>query len=70
MIIDSGFYRHFRGNEYEVIGMATHSETMEEMVIYRALYDEGGVWVRPAYMWDEEVEHEVRTVKRFTRVDD
>jgi len=70
MDIECGRYRHFRGNEYEVLGMATHSETMEEMVIYRALYGEGGVWVRPAYMWGEAVEYEGQTLKRFTLLDD
>ena len=43
-----GKYRHFKGNEYEVIGMANHSETMEPMVVYRALYGDGGLWVIPA----------------------
>ena len=50
-----GKYRHFKGNEYELIGIATHSETMEPMVVYRALYGEQGLWVRPASMWTEHV---------------
>lgn len=50
-----GIYRHFKGNEYELIGIAKHSETLEEMVVYRALYGEGGLWVRPLAMWDERV---------------
>ena len=45
-----GRYRHFKGNEYQVLGVARHSETEEEMVVYRALYGEGGLWVRPAAM--------------------
>lgn len=49
--IKLGKYRHFKGKEYEVIAIAWHSETLEEMVVYRALYDDGGVWVRPAKMW-------------------
>jgi len=65
MEIKKGIYRHFRGNKYEVVGMASHSETLEEMVIYRALYGEGGHWVRPAFMWEEMVEHDGRLVKRF-----
>lgn len=50
-----GRYRHFKGNEYQVLGVARHSETEEEMVVYRALYGEGGLWVRPAAMWLETV---------------
>ena len=46
-----GKYRHFKGGEYEVIGLARHSETLEPMVVYRALYGERGLWVRPAQMW-------------------
>ena len=66
MEIQLGKYRHFKGKEYEVIGVAKHSETLEEMVVYRALYGEGGLWVRPASMWDEEVEKESVRYKRFT----
>ena len=51
--IKLGKYRHFKGGEYEVIGIASHSETLEPMVVYRALYGEGGLWVRPAAMWNE-----------------
>ncbi len=60
-----GKYRHFKGKEYELIDVAIHSETLEEMVIYRQLYGEGKLWVRPAKMWDEEVEYNGKTVKRF-----
>ena len=56
MDIQPGIYRHFKGNRYEVIGMAKHSETMEPMVVYRALYGEGGLWVRPASMWTQWVD--------------
>ena len=63
-----GRYRHFKGKEYEVLGMASHSETLEPMVVYRALYGECGVWVRPATMWTEEVEHEGRRMPRFSRI--
>ena len=65
MDIKLGRYRHFKGKEYEVIGLARHSETMEWMVVYRALYGEGGLWVRPASMWTEQVEHEGVLQPRF-----
>lgn len=55
MELKPGKYRHFKGNEYELLAIATHSETMELMVVYRALYGEGGLWVRPAAMWNETV---------------
>lgn len=64
--IRPGRYRHFKGNEYEVIGTARHSETLEEMVVYRALYGEYGLWVRPARMWNETVTRDGVTYKRFT----
>ena len=66
MEIRPGRYRHFKGKEYQVIGVARHSETMEELVVYRALYGEGGLWVRPAAMWEETVERDGQTVRRFT----
>ena len=64
--IAPGRYRHFKGNEYEVLYVARHSETTEPMVVYRALYGEGGVWVRPAFMWNEMVEHNGKLVPRFS----
>ena len=63
-----GRYRHFKGNEYEVIGLARHSETQEEMVVYRALYGDFGLWVRPARMWNETVERDGKTFRRFTYI--
>jgi len=68
MEIQPGRYRHFKGMEYEVIGMAKHSETMEEMVVYRALYGEEGLWVRPAAMFSETVVQNGETVLRFIRI--
>lgn len=65
MDIRPGKYRHFKGNLYEVIGIANHSETMELMVVYRALYGEQGLWVRPAAMWNETVEKSGYTGPRF-----
>ena len=64
--IKLGKYRHFKGMEYEVIGVAKHSETLEEMVVYRALYGEGGLWIRPVSMWNETVERDGKTFQRFT----
>ncbi len=63
-----GRYRHFKGNEYELLYVATHSETLEEMVVYRALYGEHGVWVRPAQMWSETVERDGMVTPRFTYI--
>ena len=57
--IQPGRYRHFKGNEYEVIGVARHSETEEPMVVYHALYGDGGLWVRPASMWNEQITRDV-----------
>lgn len=68
--IPVGKYRHFKGNEYEVIGIARHSETAEPMVVYRALYGDGGIWVRPAEMWNETVERDGQTYQRFVRVEE
>ena len=69
-MIKPGRYRHFKGREYEVIGVAKHSETLEEMVVYRQLYGEHGLWVRPASMWEETVERDGKTYKRFTDIGD
>lgn len=63
-----GRYRHFKGNEYEVLYIAKHSETLESMVVYRALYGERGIWVRPASMWNETVTRDGKTYKRFTYI--
>lgn len=65
-MIKKGIYRHYKGGRYEVIGVAKHSESLEEMVVYRALYGEGGLWVRPASMWNEWVEKDGKKVLRFT----
>ena len=67
--IPLGRYRHFKGNEYEVIAIARHSETKEAMVVYRALYGDYGVWCRPATMWNEPVERYGKTYRRFYRLD-
>ena len=69
MDIKPGRYRHFKGKEYEVLFTARHSETEEEMVVYRTLYGDYSIWVRPASMWNETVEWEGQSFKRFTYVD-
>ena len=69
MEIKPGKYRHFKGNFYEMIGVARHSETMEEMVVYRALYGEGGLWVRPAAMWTETIDRDGYHGPRFQYVE-
>ena len=63
-------YRHFKDNEYELLYVARHSETLEPMVVYRALYGERGVWVRPAAMWCETVERDGKVQPRFVRIEE
>ena len=65
MELKPGKYRHFKGKEYLLIGVATHSETMEPMVVYQALYGDKGLWVRPAAMWTEQIERDGYTGPRF-----
>ena len=64
-----GLYRHYKGNDYEVVAVARHSETLEPVVVYRALYGEGGLWVRPYAMFCEEVAVDGRSVRRFAPVE-
>ena len=66
--IKPGRYRHFKGREYEVLGVARHSETEEELVVYRALYGDFGLWVRPVSMWNETIERDGKTFRRFTYI--
>lgn len=70
MDIKPGKYRHFKGMEYEVLGIASHSETLEPMVVYRALYGDGGLWVRPAAMWCEMVDRDDYHGPRFQYVEE
>ena len=63
--IRPGRYRHFKGREYRVLCLARHSETEEWMVVYQALYGDGGIWVRPAAMWNEIVERDGKSFPRF-----
>ena len=67
-MIEPGLYRHYKGNDYEVLGVATHSETDERVVVYRALYGEFGLWVRPLTMFEESVEIDGVVTPRFARV--
>ena len=64
-----GIYKHYKGNEYELLYIANHSETLEKMVVYKALYGDGDVWVRPLSMWNETVEHNGKNVLRFEYVE-
>jgi cyclomaltodextrinase len=68
MAIELGKYRHYKGNSYEVIGVVRHSETLEELVLYKQLYGEGGLWVRPLLMFTETVTIEGQTKPRFEKV--
>ena len=65
-----GRYRHYKGNLYEVVGTARHSETLEPMTLYRALYGERGLWVRPAAMFNEDVVIDGAAQPRFTRINE
>ncbi len=67
-MIPPGIYRHYKGNTYQVLGVAKHSETEEALVVYRALYGEWGLWVRPLEMFSENVEVEGKLVSRFTLI--
>ena len=68
--LKSGRYRHFKGNEYRLLYTATHSETLEQYVVYQALYGEGGIWVRPASMWNETIERDGKRFKRFELIEE
>ena len=67
-MIQAGTYRHYKGNTYQVIGVAKHSETQEDVVVYRALYGEGGLWVRPLEMFSEKVKVGGKFVSRFEQI--
>lgn len=63
-----GIYQHYKGNYYEALYIARHSETLEPMVVYKALYGDGGIWARPASMWNETIEREGQPVPRFRKL--
>ena len=62
------YYRHFKGNIYRILHIAKHSETLEDMVVYQAMYGERGIWVRPLAMFKEEIERDGKTVRRFSPI--
>lgn len=68
-MIQPGRYRHYKGQDYEVLGLAKHSETEEEFVVYRALYGERGLWIRPVAMFSEMIQVEGKQVPRFLRLE-
>ena len=70
MELKPGLYRHFKGNLYRLLYVAKHSETLEDMVVYQALYGEMGIWVRPASMWNEHVERDDYSGPRFCPIEE
>lgn len=68
MSVERGLYRHYKGKEYEVLGTARHSETLEELVLYRACYGEQALWVRPLSMFVEDVEYDGTKQARFEKI--
>lgn len=65
-----GIYEHYKGNKYELLHIAKHFETLENMVVYKALYGEGEIWVRPLSMWSEQVEIDGKSVPRFKLIEE
>lgn len=70
MVLELGLYKHYKGNVYEVVGLAKHSETLEELVVYKATYQKDGenLWVRPLAMFVETIVVDGNNVKRFTKI--
>ncbi len=68
-IVIGGIYRHYKGNNYKLLAIAKHSETLEEMAVYQALYGEMGIWVRPLVMFNEMIEKDGRLIRRFQLID-
>lgn len=67
-LVIGGIYKHYKGNEYKVIGVAKHSETLQELVVYQALYGEMGLWARPKTMFLETIEKDGKEIERFAFV--
>ena len=74
MLVEAGYYKHFKGNIYQVIGTGKHSETGEELVVYKGLYDSphgyGAIWIRPILMFIETIERDGKTMRRFAPISD
>ena len=70
IVMTAEYYRHFKGNVYRVLHIAKHSETLEDMVVYQAMYGEKGIWVRPRAMFEEEIERDGKTFRRFEPISD
>ena len=68
IVMTGEYYRHFKGNVYRVLHIAKHSETLEEMVVYQAMYGERGVWVRPKAMFEEVIERDGKSIRRFSPI--
>lgn len=68
-IVIGGIYRHYKGNNYKLLAIAKHSETLEEMAVYQALYGEMGIWVRPLAMFNETIEKDGQLIRRFQLID-
>lgn len=66
--MEGKYYRHFKGNIYCVLHIAKHSETLEDMVVYQAMYGERGIWVRPLSMFEEVIERDGKTFRRFSPI--
>lgn len=69
-VIRPGIYQHFKGNQYQVVDIARHSENLEEVVVYKALYGDFGLWVRPLAMFAETIERDGKQIARFSRLSD
>ena len=70
VIMTGKYYRHFKGNVYRVLHIAKHSETLEDIVVYQAMYGEKGIWVRPKAMFEEVIERDGKSFRRFEPIPD
>ena len=68
IVMTGEYYRHFKGNVYRVLHVAKHSETLEDMVVYQAMYRERGIWVRPKSMFGEVIERDGKVFRRFSPI--